>query len=160
MTGRVFGHRGVTELRFVGEGMMTQNEAERVVRNHYDFIAQRDRDALLETLSEDVDWELMGPKELPIAGRRIGRKEVNDFFEIIRASIDVKEFRIDEIISHGNRVIVFGFEQFLVKDTGKAWSANWVHVHTVEGGEIKTFREYTDTAAILAAYANEKRHGD
>lgn len=132
---------------------MNRTSPESIVRQHYEFIARRDRDGVLSTLSEEIDWRFPGPKEIPFAGHRVGHAAVAEFFTAIGETVEIKEFRIDELIPRGNKVVVFGFERFLVTATGKEWAVNWVHIHIVENGKIRMFSEYTDTAAISAAYS-------
>src|SRR5438046_78675 len=73
------------------------------------------------------------------------------FFERIRSTVEVKEFKVARMIADGDTVAVFGSERFLVKRTGKEWAVDWVKVHEVRNGRIVRFREYTDTAAIAEA---------
>jgi ketosteroid isomerase-like protein len=123
-----------------------------VVRAHYDAIRTRDRAALLATLADDVDWEFSGPPQIPFAGRWRGIDGAGRFFAIIRDTVDVLEFAVDDMIARDATVVVLGRERFRVKATGREWSCGWVQVHTVAAGKIHRFREFTDTAAISAAY--------
>jgi uncharacterized protein len=126
-----------------------------VVRAHYDAIRNRDRAALLATLDDNVDWEFSGPSEIPFAGKWPGIDAAARFFTIISETVDVLEFAVDDMIVHDATVIVRGRERFRVKATEREWSCSWVQVHTVADGKIRSFREYTDTAAISAAYRQD-----
>jgi ketosteroid isomerase-like protein len=123
-----------------------------VVRQHYAAIRDRDRAALLGTLDDNVQWEFLGPPEIPFAGRWQGIDAASRFFSIIRDTVDVLEFAVDDMIAQGETVAVVGRERFRVKATGREWACGWVQVHTVADGKIRTFREFSDTAAISAAY--------
>ena len=57
------------------------------------------------------------------------------------------------MVTDGPLVLVVGRERFVVRATGKQWSVRWVQIHEVRAGRIVRFDEYTDTAAIAAAYA-------
>lgn len=131
---------------------MTLSASVDVVRAHYDAIRRRDRIAVLATVADDVDWQLTGPATIPFAGSHKGRAAVATFLATIAASVDVLAFDIERMIVDGDTVVVFGREHFRVRATGRAWNAEWVQVHTVRDGVICRFREYTDTAAIAAAY--------
>ena len=50
-------------------------------------------------------------------------------------------------------MVALGRERVRVKDTGREWNTAWVQVHTVRDGTICRFREFTDSAAIAAAFA-------
>jgi uncharacterized protein len=123
-----------------------------VVRAHYAAIRARDRNALLGTLHDNVEWEFSGPADIPFAGRWQGIDGATRFFTIIRDTVEVLEFSVEDMIARGATVVVIGRERFRVKATGREWSCGWVQVHTVAEGKIRSFREFTDTAAIGAAY--------
>jgi uncharacterized protein len=123
------------------------------VRSHYDALARRDLEAALADIDDAAIWEFAGPSAIPFAGTWRGRSGVRDFLDAIRSTIEVREFKVERMIAQGDTVAVFGRERFLVKRTGKEWAVDWVQVHEVRDGRIIRFREYTDTAAIAAAYA-------
>jgi len=52
-----------------------------LVQSAYAAFGRGDIDALLNMMTDDVDWHLYGPKELPTAGPRRGRTEVAKFFQ-------------------------------------------------------------------------------
>jgi ketosteroid isomerase-like protein len=124
-----------------------------VVRAHYQAIRRHDRAALMATLAEDVDWQLVGPSTLPFGGPHRGRTETQRFFSTVAGACEILEFTADRMIAEGDTVIVLGHERMRVRATGREWNTDWVQVHTVRGNVICRFREYTDTAAIAAAFA-------
>ena len=133
---------------------MNASTAADVVRGHYAAIRNRDLPGILSTLSDGIAWEFSGPPTIPFAGKRSGIDAVAQFFAIIRDTVDVIEFGIDEIVEQHSTVVAIGHERFRVKATGREWSTRWAQVHTVRDGKICEFREYADTAAINAAYAS------
>ena len=124
-----------------------------VVRTHYEAIRRHDRAALMATLTEDVDWQAVGPTTMPLGGSYRGHAEAQRFFSTVSRACEVLEFTVDRMVPDGDTVIVFGHEHFRVRATGRSWSTDWIQLHTVGGGAICRFREYTDTAAIVAAFA-------
>ncbi|TWT05045.1 nuclear transport factor 2 family protein [Reyranella sp. CPCC 100927] len=127
-------------------------EAIDVVRAHYDALGRRDRPGVLATVADDVDWQFTGPPTIPFAGAHQGRAAVAAFLATIANSVDVLAFDVERMIADGDTVVVFGREHFRVRATRRAWDVDWIQVHTVRDGVISRFREYTDTAAIAAAY--------
>ena len=123
-----------------------------VIRAHYEAIRRHDRTALMATLAEDVDWQVVGPATMPFGGTYRGRAEAQRFFSTVAEACEVLEFAVDRMVADGETVIVFGHEHFRVRATGRDWNTDWVQVHTVRSGAICRFREYTDTAAIVAAF--------
>ena len=124
-----------------------------VVDAHYEAITRHDCAALMATLAEDVDWQVVGRDTLAFGGNHGGRAEVQRFFSTIAAACEFLEFAADRKIADGDTVVVLGHERVRVKATKREWSTTWVQVHTVRDNAICRFRGCTDTAAIAAAYA-------
>jgi ketosteroid isomerase-like protein len=126
-----------------------------VVRAHYDAIRNRDRAALLSTLDDDIELVFPGPPTIPFAGVWRGVEGAKRFYSAIRETAEVIEFVVEEMIAQGNSVAVIGREHFRVKATGHEWSCGWAQVHVVASGKIRSYREFSDTAAISAAYSQD-----
>ena len=62
-------------------------------------------------------------------------------------------FEIREFIAQGDSVVVLGFDESLVKSTGRTYHNEWVHVWAVQDGQLASVRTYNDTAAAAAAFA-------
>jgi len=123
-----------------------------VVRAHYDAIRNRDRAALLSTLDDDVELTFPGPQAIPFAGVWRSIEGAKSFYAAIRETAEVIEFVVEDMIAEGDSVAVIGRERFRVRATGREWSCGWVQLHVVAPGKIRLYREFTDTAAISAAY--------
>jgi uncharacterized protein len=121
-----------------------------IVRQGYDAFGRGDINGLLALLDDGIQWTTPGPADLSIAGRRTGKQAVAQFFEQLAATLDVENFRPNEFISQGDRVIVIGEDKSRVKATGKAIPSDWVHAYTVRNGKITTFDEYGDVSAVVA----------
>jgi len=112
---------------------------------------------MAESLSTLVDTEavlenpLPGP--IPFEGRFEGREGFAAYLQAIPAAIDIEQFEVDDILSEGDRVVVLGRETSRVLSTDKRYTMSWVHVLRVHDGRIQHFREYNDTAAMLAAFS-------
>jgi len=125
-----------------------------VVQNFY---ASFSNGKMAESLSTLVDSEAVLenplPAPIPFGGRFVGRDGFATYLQAIPAAIDIEQFDVDEILSEGDRVVVLGRETSRVLSTEKRYTMSWVHVLTVQGGRIQHFREYNDTAAMLAAFS-------
>ena len=49
------------------------------------------------------------------------------------------------MVERGDTVIVYGFERCTARATGVDWECDWVHIFTVEGGQVVRLREFYDT---------------
>jgi uncharacterized protein len=54
-------------------------------------------------------------------------------------------------MADGNTVVVLGYYSGKNKRTGKPFAREFCHVLTVAGDKVKSFKEFTETAAALEA---------
>ena len=94
-----------------------------VVRETYEAVGRGDIPALLNLLTEDVEWTLQGSTVIPFAGTR-----------------------------HGDTVAVLGYERSLIKPTGRTLEQEWAHLYKLRDGKIAEFRAFEDTAALVVAF--------
>ena len=132
---------------------MSVQDNVQVVKSMYDAFGRGDLPGLLSSVTDDVDWEFIGPKQIPFAGNRLGKDGVAKFFAVLGETAEAKEFAVDQMVADGDIVVVLGHERFMVKATGREWTAHWAHVHVLRDHKLHRFREHSDSAAILAAYS-------
>jgi len=122
-----------------------------LVKSTYDCFFRGDMEGLLSCHTDDIDWEVYGPAELPAGGPFPGKAEVRKFFEKIDELLEFDNFEIHQYIAQGNNVVSLGEYSCTSKVTDKKFNAQFAHVVTIRDGKIYKFREYTDTAAALQA---------
>lgn len=118
-----------------------------IVKQVYEAFGRGDVPAILNLVADEVDWELVGPTNLPYAGRRKNHKEVADFFAAVTHSEDIHAFEPREFIEANEHITVLGWEDTTVRDTNKKFESEWVHVFTVKNGKITRWRGFFNTAA-------------
>ena len=114
-----------------------------------------DREGVLRLLDDDVEWHGVKGAEgaAPHAGARKGRPAVATFFEQLAASTEFTRFEPREFIAQGDQVVVIGDYAANVTTTGRPIVSDWAMVFTVRDGRIARFREWTDSAQLVRAYA-------
>jgi len=128
-----------------------------VVKAIYDGFATGDMEAILGSMSEDIVWLHPGdPEQIPFAGKFEGKAGVVQFFETAFARIEVLEQTIFSFEASGDKVLVVGYEHMRVKDTGKEYQSNWIHMYTLAGGQAIAFEEFIDTAALVSAFNSDE----
>ena len=133
---------------------MSEQDNIRIVKETYAAFKRRDIPGVLNSVSDDVDWFVPGPTEiLPVSGRRRGRDQVAKFFTTLDTSEEIQQFEPQEFIAQGDKVVVTGKYRARIKATGRTAESDWAHIHTLRGGKIAQFREFTDTANAVEAYA-------
>jgi ketosteroid isomerase-like protein len=123
-----------------------------VVQRTYEAVGRGDIPALLNLLTDDVEWTFQGPSVIPFAGTRRGREEVAEFFSSVGETLEFEQFEPREFVGQGDTVVVLGFERNLIKPTGRTFEQEWAHVYTLRDGKIAKFRAFEDTAAYVVAF--------
>ncbi len=132
---------------------MSAQENINIVKQTYENFLRGDIATLLKLYAEDVQWDVYGPASLPTAGTWQGQAGIAQFFAKVNESLEAQSFEPQEFIAQDNQVVVLGHYTWTAKPTGRTFSSNWAHVVTLSNGKITRFREYTDTAAGAAAFA-------
>ncbi len=123
-----------------------------VVQKTYEAVGRGDIPAVLDLLTDDVEWTLQGPSAIPFAGTRHGREGVAEFFSLLGETIEFQQFEPREFVAQGDTVAVVGYERNLIKPTGRTFEQEWVHVYTLRDGKIAKHRAFEDTAAYVVAF--------
>lgn len=131
---------------------MSEQENVGLVRAAYQNFKTGDIEALLNLLSEDVQWQLPQMENVPFGGRRQGRAAVGEFFSLLAEDQDTLQFEPREFIAQNDKVVALGTYNWRVKATGREYSSDWAHVFTFRDGKVSGFDEYMDTASAVAAH--------
>jgi ketosteroid isomerase-like protein len=131
---------------------MSRQENVQAVQQMYAAFGRGDMSVLLNGFSDDVDWEYAGPSNIPICGSRRGREQVARFFQALGETLETLQFEPQKFIAQGDEVVVLGHERHRVKSTGCIFEGDWVQVFTLREGKVIRYREYGDTAALVAAF--------
>ena len=106
---------------------------------------------LLNELTDDIKWSTPGPREIPWAGDREGKKAVGDFFNKVNQNLEFLRFEPREFIEQGNKVVALGNWEAKVKSTGKTAKGDWAMAFWLKDGKAWRFQEYSDTYEIVQA---------
>jgi uncharacterized protein len=134
------------------EGAMSEQENRQLVEQAYAKFKAGDIPTLLQSMSEDITWQLPQVENVPLGGKRQGRGEVGEFFSTLASLMVPRSFEPREFIAQADKVVVLGHYDWQVKANGRTWESDFAHVFTVRGGQIVAFQEYTDSAAIAKAF--------
>ena len=125
----------------------TNNSKEvEVVNKMFQAFGTGNMEALKSTLSDTSVWVYYGSDLIPYSGTYKGKEEVVRFIGNIVSSVDILDFKVEQIISNGKTVVVLGSEKQKIKKNSKILEQNWVQVYTVENGLITKMDEYANTA--------------
>ena len=131
---------------------MSEQENMRVVQEMFAALERSDIAGVLDRLSDDIEWRVAGPSELPYAGIHRGRDEVAKFFQSFGQAAEFEVFEPREYLAGGDKVVVLGHERQRIKAIGQRVETEWAMVFVLDDGRIKKFHNYVDTHALAAAH--------
>jgi ketosteroid isomerase-like protein len=106
----------------------------------------------MEFVHPESRWFFPGdPAILPWAGWFRGAGMMR-FFTRIAETIEYEHYTVDRMHAAGEHVTVLSHEACIVKKNRRKFSNQLVAVAHVVGGKIWEFLEYSDTAAMHAAF--------
>jgi hypothetical protein len=138
----------------IQEVHMSESDNIKIVQDAYGAFGRGDVPAMLANMSDDIDWHGVigvGPN-VPTGGPRRGKQQVAQFFKQVTDTVTFTKFEPQQFLAQGDTVVALGHYTGTVKTTGRGFSLDWVMVFTMRGGKTIRFREYTDAAAVTAAY--------
>lgn len=124
----------------------------RTVRDIYAALKRGDIPVVLANLAGDVTWEMPAPPHVPWAGRHFGPDEIARHLELLNQAAELRTIEAREFIAEGDHVVAVGHYSGRSRATGREFVNDFVTVFTFRDGRITTVREYTDTAALGAAF--------
>ena len=122
-----------------------------VVQQGYEAFGRGDIPAVLELLTDDVEWTEQGPSVIPFAGTFRGREGIAEFFTLLDETLEFEQFEPRKFVGQGDTVVVLGYERDVVKETGRGFKEEWAHVYTLRDGKIATGLFVEDTAGLVDA---------
>ncbi len=123
-----------------------------VVQQAYEAFGRGDIPAVLDLLTDDVEWTLQGPSVIPFAGTFRGREGIEEFYSLVGETLEFEQFEPREFVGQGDMVVVVGYERSVVKQTGRRFEQEWAHVYTLRDDKIATGRFFENTAAEVEAF--------
>ena len=134
--------------------MSNQDDNIRIVKEIYDAVGNGDIDAILERVSDDVDWaaEAAGGAA-PWYGPRAGKDGVASFFNDLGSTIEISEFIPRNFAAGGDDVHLLVDWTFRPIATGREVSMTMHHYWRLHHGKVEQFRGSEDSAVTAQAFA-------
>ena len=134
---------------------MSPQDNTTIAKQAYEEFKTANIPALLDLVSDGVEWVLPDVAGVDVSGTRRGRAGVAEFFKTLDQSQEVVRFEPREFVAQGDKVVALGNYTFRVKGTRRQFTSDWAHVFTIQNGKIARFQEFTDTAAVATAYQQQ-----
>ncbi|AEW01048.1 hypothetical protein A4D02_13895 [Niastella koreensis] len=122
------------------------------VANLYDAFKRGDINMIVNSLSRDCIWEVMGQPDIPFAGIYHGRDDVKEFFMKLNDTLDMSDFVVEHILENDHLVMACGHMNAMARTTNKRFSTFWcMQFEFNDQEEIVHFRDCGDTLACARA---------
>jgi ketosteroid isomerase-like protein len=135
---------------------MSEARNTQLVKDAYAAFQRGDISTILNMLDDNVQWEGVkgGEGVVPHAGLRRGRAAIGEFFAQVGANVEFHVFEPREFVAQGDTVVSVGRYSGTARPTGRDMAADWVMIFTFSDGKITRFREFTDSAMAVRAFAS------
>jgi ketosteroid isomerase-like protein len=132
---------------------MSANDNVKVIQSVYEAFGRGEVTAILEALTDDVDWasEAADAKGAPWYGLRRGHVGVAAFFEGFGSTMEVEEFTPVVFAATDTEVLTVVHLRARVRASGASISMDLYHRFTFRGGKIAYYRGTEDTQQTVAA---------
>jgi ketosteroid isomerase-like protein len=121
-----------------------QAEADNVrrVQAQYRAIAAREyRTTFAESLHPDVEFEILGPPDVPFLGKWRGKEKVVEVVERNFGMLEEQRPQVQTLVAQGDTVVVVGREQGKVRGSGEQYDFHWVAFFTFRDGLVVRVQE-------------------
>ncbi len=128
-------------------------EAENVLtlQTMYQALARGDFDAFAALLAADVEFEMVGPADVPMCGRAVGPDGVMAAAARNYALLADQQAELLSLVAQGDLVVLIARETGRVRATGKTYDIHWTRSYTFRNGLLTRAVGLCDTAALKAA---------
>jgi len=134
---------------------MGARENIKTIQSMYEAFGRGDANAILDCLTDDVDWAVESGGSAPWNGVRQGKAEVASFFKAIADNIEVTEFTPLAFASNDTDVMTVIRYSFRVPSTGKSVSMDLHHWFRFQGDKVCFVRGTEDTALVARVLSTD-----
>ncbi len=125
-----------------------------VVQEAYAAFGRGDVQGILDRLDDGIVWKGVygAAAHVPTAGERRGKAAVKEFFGLVASTVKFSRFEPKEFVASGDKVIALG-HYTAETSVGGTFDSDFAMIFTMRDGKVTQFQEFTNSAAINAAYA-------
>jgi hypothetical protein len=133
---------------------MQEAQNTKEVQEAYAAFGRGDVQGILDRLDEGIVWKGVhgAASHVPTSGERRGKAQVGEFFKQVAQTVNFSRFEPKEFVATGDKVVALG-HYTATTPTGSGFDSDFAMVFTLRNGKVTEFQEFTDSAALNAAYA-------
>lgn len=119
---------------------------------------ERDIDAALTLLTEDVVWHVDGAPEVPTVGLLEGRDRVKQWILDFPNWFEPREFDISVACGSTDEALMWGRFHYVVRATGRPVEGDFAMRFSVRGGRISRYQIVEDSLGLARAFNAKTEH--
>lgn len=123
-----------------------------LVKQLYNAFSKKDINAILNLLSDDIEWGEPENPYNPAGGTRRGHAGFLEWLNIGKNAEDILILQPKNFLYNNNYVAVIGYMKCKAKPTGKIYESDFVHFVVIKNGKICKFQEFFDTYTAGEAF--------
>lgn len=131
---------------------MSEQENVQQVQALYAAFGRGDVSALMDALTDDVEFVVPYPPEVPNSGKFQGKAGIQQWLGLTMENVQFKSMEPSAFIAQGDTVVVLLHAEATIKRTGRDVVQDVAHVLTLRDGKIARHYAYEDTAAVAEGY--------
>lgn len=131
---------------------MSEQANVRQVQAVYAAVSRGDIPSLMDALSDDVEFVIPYPPEIPNGGTFHGKAGFQKWLGLTAENVQFTALEPRAFIAQGDQVVVLSHAEATIKRTGRDVINEAAHVWTLRNGKIACQEAYEDTAAVVEAY--------
>ena len=131
---------------------MTTIETENTgrVTKIFEAFGRGDVGYILDQLTDDARFVSHLDARVPWAGEYSGTHEVARYSQALGGSVEVADHPVNAIVAQGDTVVAAGGVSFVVRETGKAGSSEWVYIFKLANGQVQSYDQFNDPGLVEA----------
>jgi len=118
----------------------------KTIQSLYEAFGRGDLAAILDSVSDDVDWATdTDSTAAPWYGVKKGKEGVSQFFEKFGSTMEIEEFTPKTFAANDTDVLTIVRCRAKSRETGKSLDMNLHHYFVLQGGKVVYYRGTEDT---------------
>jgi ketosteroid isomerase-like protein len=122
-----------------------------LLQTMYGYFQRGEINHLLEHLSPNCEWQDFTPV-IATRGLRRGPQAIGEWFAALNHEAHFENFQPRTYLNQGNSWVVLGSYKATIRQTGRTLDATFVHVFTLQGDKVKSWRGYGEADKLIEAY--------
>jgi uncharacterized protein len=122
------------------------------VQQAFDNFLKGNVQGILDVCTDDITWGSYLDPAVPFSKTYQGKKGVGEFFATLAATSDYKTFDTQDFYADGDAVLVKGYQEAVVKTTGKTFAHDFLMQFKLRDGKIAYFFSFIDMNDEVKAF--------